>query len=271
MLFMNSNKKQVVKLGNLGKILDFTPPLLVTKFDTEDFKAKFGSQLSTLLENDELASSQSFLLGRENKSVEKKKADLLTYEDENWQISDFVSALVELWLFLKTEVTEAPFIYDPDDFIAKILVLTDIIRRKDAAAAFGSKSKEERDEVLRPAKEIVEKMKMLEKNINNDLVYGLSPAIKIQFVKAKADFEKFKFALERYEVFIASDDLTFKQIYTALQKDAGDKSYVTQIINALIKDLIDFNIEVGTKYKDKSWVRKLNEKNKYEKKKKSSR
>lgn len=255
---MVNKKVQIQGLVKLGNFLNFRPPPAISASDMTEFKNTFEPQLIRLLEDDELATNQS-LLSSELSSREYF-VRLCTPDSQSLMLDDLCKAMLSIWLFLKSENYVS---YDPDDFIAKLLELINLIRRKDKATTFGSGSKSDPDKILKPSFDISEQIQKLLSHIGST---ELSESIKLRLIDADKAFNTYKDSVARVGLYLKRDDAKFTSIYRNLSGTFVEKGFATQLINCLIDDIQKMGFKVGSKYADKSWTRKINQKRNYIKK-----
>lgn len=251
-------KVRMPELTKLGNFLSFHSPPVITARDMDEFKTAFEPQLMRLIEDDELATNQSLLLPSELSSSEHF-VKLCTPDSQSLMLDDLCKAMLSLWLFLKSERFVS---YDPNDLIAKLLELINLIRRKDKANTFGSGSKSDPDKILKPSFDISERIQKLLSHIGNT---ELSESIQLQLIDADKAFNTYKDSVARVGLYLKRDDAKFASIYRGLSEMFVEKGLATQLINCLIDDIQKMGFKVGSKYADKSWTRKINQKKNYKK------
>lgn len=255
---MINKKVQSRGLAKLGNFLSFHPPPVITASDLTEFKNIFEPQLMRLIEDDELATNQSLLPSE--LSSREHFARLCTPDSQCFMLDDLCKAMLPLWLFLKSEEYVS---YDPNDLIAKLLEMVNLIRRKDKATTFGSGSKSDPDKILKPSFDISEQIQKLLNHVGST---ELSESIQLQLIDADKAFNTYKDSVARVGLYLKRDDAKFASIYRALSGVFVKKGFATQLINCLIDDIQKMDFKVGSKYADKSWTRKINQKKNYIKK-----
>lgn len=254
---MINKKVQNPGLAKLGNFLSFHPPPVITASDMTEFKNTFEPQLLRLIEDDELATNQSLLPSE--LSSREQFVRLCTPDSQSFMLDDLCKAMLSLWLFLKSEKYVS---YDPD-LIAKLLELVNLIRRKDKAKSFGSSSNSDLDKILKPTLQISEQIQKLLNHVGEN---ELSESIQLQLIDACTAFNTYKDTVERVSLYLKHDDAKFASIYEALSEMFVEKGLATQLINCLIDDIRKMGFKAGSKYADKSWARKINQKKNYKKK-----
>lgn len=238
-------------------MLDFRPPLSVP--DIKEFKERFEPQLMRLIEQDDLSVNQTTLQPRKFSPRDQFKK-LGTYDSDCFAIDDLTRGLLPMWGFLKYEECVQ---YDPDEMIAKTLELVALIRRKEKARAFDSRSKGDLHKIYEPTDKIG---KMFESLLNHAGDTQLPEAIKIHLLEASKSFGIYHASIKTLRTAYVSDEKKFKSIYKDLEKMLNKKGLATQLINCLVADIQDLGFSVGSRFADGSWTKKLRQREAYKKK-----
>ncbi|MBY0314405.1 MAG: hypothetical protein K2Q26_02730 [Bdellovibrionales bacterium] len=176
-----------------------------------------------------------------------------TLESDNFLLDDLVRGMTGIWLQLRINNDLG---YDPDDLIAKLILLSNLMRRHDPEKAFGSRSKEDRDQVLAPTLKLENGFQKLSDSLDSS---QLPEEIHLQFLDAKTSFEKFSFSINHYAQTIERDEKLIENLYGSLITLLGSKSKATELVNHLASDLQSLGFKVRDKFEHKKWTRQVRE------------
>lgn len=238
----------------MGKILGFRPPIVNP--DIKELKDIFEPQLMKLIEQDHLSANEVTLSPRKFTSREQFR-QLGRPDSECFEIDDLARSILPLWGFLKSEGS-LPF--DPDDLIAKVLELVVLIRRKEKAKAFGSRSKSSPDKTNKLTDKIATDLQNLLNHVGDT---ELPVTIRIQLQEADRAFKIYHSSVRTLRVAYREDEAKFRSIYKSLVEMLGNKGVATQFVNGLVADLEALGFLVDNKFSDGSWPKKLRSKEVY--------
>ena len=238
----------------MGKTLSFRPPIAPP--DIKEFKDIFEPQLMKLIEQDHLSGNEVTLSPRKSSSKEQFR-QLGRYDSECFELDDLAKSILPLWGFLRSEESLS---FDPDELIAKVLELVVLIRRKEKAKAFGSRSKNSPDKTNKLTDKIAIDLQNLLNHVGDT---ELPETIRLQLHEAGRAFDRYHVSIKSLRSAYAGDEAKFKSIYKSLVSMLGNKGIATQLINGLVADLEALGFLVDKKFSDGSWTKKLRSKDVY--------
>lgn len=251
---MDSKKRNTIGLPKLGKTLSFRPPLATP--DIRDLKETFEPQLMKLIEQDHLSANEVTLSPRNSSSKEQFR-QLGRHDSESFELDDLARSILPLWGFLRSKESLS---YDPDELIAKVLELVVLIRRKEKAKAFGSRSNSSPDKTNKLTDKIAIDLQNLLNHVGDT---ELPQTIRLQLIKADRAFGRYHTSIKSLRNVYAKDEAKFRSIYKSLESMLGNKGLATQLINGLVADLEALGFLVDRKFSDGSWTKKIRSKEVY--------